>query len=147
MGSEKVRDRDHASQSATQAAPPRHPPRRSHPARPAVGTLTEQGAVTECEHHGYRRDRADPDACNQASEEAWRTRSPAPLHSPEYAPVGTRHHLTGSALARTVDSFAHAWIFHALLTRQLVAISAQLIDLNSIRASSSSADLVGMPAR
>ena len=135
---------------------PPNPQRRPlHATRPAdrtlqgrqLGTLTEQGAVTECEHHGYRRDRADPDACNQASEEAWRTRSPAPLHSPEYAPVGTRHHLTGSALARTVDSFAHAWIFHALLTRQLVAISAQLIDLNSIRASSSSADLVGMPAR
>ena len=72
VGSKKVRDRDHASQSATQAAPPRHPPRRSHPARPALSTLTEQGAVTECEHHGYRRDRADPDACNRASEEAWR---------------------------------------------------------------------------
>jgi TRAP-type uncharacterized transport system substrate-binding protein len=70
-GSKKVRDRDNASQSATQAAPPRHPPRRSHPARPALGTLTEQGAATECEHHGYRRDRVDPDACNRASEEAW----------------------------------------------------------------------------
>ena len=75
MDSKKVRDRDHASQSATQA-PPRHPPRRSHPARPAVGTLTEQSAVTECEHHGYRRDRADPDACNRASEEAWRNPFP-----------------------------------------------------------------------
>jgi hypothetical protein len=47
-----------------------------HATRPAdrtlqgrqLGTLTEQGAVTECEHHGYRRDRADPDACNRASE-------------------------------------------------------------------------------
>src|SRR5216684_2716687 len=67
VGCKKVRDRDHASQSATQAAPPRHPPRRSHPARPALSTLTEQGAVTECEHHGYRRDRAEPDACNRAS--------------------------------------------------------------------------------
>jgi hypothetical protein len=28
--------------------------------------------VTECEHHGYRRDCADPDACNRASEEAGR---------------------------------------------------------------------------
>jgi hypothetical protein len=28
VGSKKVRDRDHASKSATQAAPPRHPPRR-----------------------------------------------------------------------------------------------------------------------
>jgi TRAP transporter TAXI family solute receptor len=72
VDSEKVRDRDHASQSATQAAPPRHPPRRSHPARRALSTLTEQGAVTECEHHGYRRDRADPDGCNRAGEEAWR---------------------------------------------------------------------------
>jgi hypothetical protein len=76
-----------------------------HATRPAdrtlqgrqLDTLTEQGTVTECEHHGYRPDRADPDACNRASEEAWRTRSPAPLRPPEYAPVGTRHHLTGSA--------------------------------------------------
>jgi len=73
--SKKVRDRDHAK-SATQAAPPRHPPRRSHPARPALSTLTEQGAVTECEHHGDRRDRADPNACNRASEEAWRNPFP-----------------------------------------------------------------------
>jgi TRAP transporter TAXI family solute receptor len=81
MDSKKVRDRDHASQSATQA-PPRHPPRRSHPARPAVGTLTEQGAVTQCEHHGYRRDRADPDACNRASEEAWRNPFPGATPPP-----------------------------------------------------------------
>jgi len=80
VGSKKVRDRDHASQSATQAAPPRHPPRASHPARPARGTLTEQGAVTECEHRGYRRDRADPSACNQASEEPWR--NPFPVATP-----------------------------------------------------------------
>jgi hypothetical protein len=85
VGSKKVRDRDHASQSATQAAPPRHSPRRSHPARPALGTLTEQGAVTECEHHGYRRDRADPDACNRASEEAWR--NPFPGATPPPAPL------------------------------------------------------------
>jgi TRAP transporter TAXI family solute receptor len=81
-GSKKVRDRDNASQSATQAAPPRHPPRRSHPARPALGTLTEQGAATECEHHGYRRDRADPDACNRASEEAWRNPFPGATPPP-----------------------------------------------------------------
>jgi TRAP transporter TAXI family solute receptor len=67
---EKARNRDHVS--ATQAAAPRHPPRRSHPARRAAGTLTEQGAVAECEHHGHRRDRADPAACNRASEGAWR---------------------------------------------------------------------------
>ena len=73
VGSKKVRDRDHASQSATQAAPPRQPPRRSPPARRALTTLTGQGAVTECEHHGYRRDRADPDACNRAGQEAWRS--------------------------------------------------------------------------
>jgi TRAP transporter TAXI family solute receptor len=70
MGSEvdsnKVRDRD---QSATQAAPPRHPPRRSHLARRALGRLIEQGAVTGCEHQGHHRDRADPDGCNRASEE------------------------------------------------------------------------------
>ena len=27
--------------------------------------------MTECEHQGYRRDRADPDGCNRASENAW----------------------------------------------------------------------------
>jgi hypothetical protein len=63
----KVRDQDHASQSAMHAAPPRRPPRRSHPARRALGSLTEQGAVTECQHQG----RADPDVCNRASEGAW----------------------------------------------------------------------------
>src|SRR6266581_1188657 len=75
-GSKKDRDRDQASQSATEAAPPRHPPRRSHPARRALSTLTEQGAVTQCEQHGYRRDRAEPDACNRASEEVWRNPFP-----------------------------------------------------------------------
>jgi hypothetical protein len=68
VGSKKVRDRDHASQSATRAASLRHSPRRSQPARRTLGTLAEQGAVTECERHGYR---GDPDACNRASEEAW----------------------------------------------------------------------------
>jgi hypothetical protein len=38
----------------------------------ALGVLIEQGAVTECEHHGHRRDRADPDAWHRAREEAWR---------------------------------------------------------------------------
>ena len=28
--------------------------------------------MTECEHQGHRRDRAHPDVCNRASEEAWR---------------------------------------------------------------------------
>jgi hypothetical protein len=68
VDSKKVRDRDHASRSATQAASRRHPPRQSHPAKRASGALTEQRAVTECE--GYR-DRADPDACKRASEETW----------------------------------------------------------------------------
>jgi TRAP transporter TAXI family solute receptor len=66
VGSKKVRDRD-VSQSATQAATPRHPPRRSHASRRALGTLTGQGAVTECD----RRDRTDPDACNRANQGAW----------------------------------------------------------------------------
>jgi hypothetical protein len=38
----------------------------------ALGVLIEQQAVSECEHHGHRRDRADPDAWNRAREEAWR---------------------------------------------------------------------------
>jgi hypothetical protein len=28
----------------------------------ALGTLIEQGAVVECEHHGHHRDRGDPHA-------------------------------------------------------------------------------------
>jgi hypothetical protein len=47
----------------------------------ALGTLVEQGAVTECEHHGHYRDRADPDAWNGAREEAWR--NPFPGATPE----------------------------------------------------------------
>ena len=76
---EKVRDRDHASQAARQATPLRHPPHRSQPARRARGTWTEQSAVTDCEHHGYRRDRADLEACNRASEEAWRNPFPGAI--------------------------------------------------------------------
>ncbi len=79
VDSDKVRDRD---QSATQAAPPRDPPRRSHLARRALGRLIEQGAVTGCEHQGHHRDRADPDGCNRASEEAWGNPFPAPLRPP-----------------------------------------------------------------
>jgi hypothetical protein len=82
VGLEKVRDRDNVSQSATQAAAAHHPPRRSHSARRALSTLIGQGAVTECEHHGYRRDRADPDACNRASEEAWRNPFPGATPPP-----------------------------------------------------------------
>ena len=43
--------------------------------------LIEQQAVTECEHHGHRRDRSDPDAWNRAREEAWR--NPFPGVTPE----------------------------------------------------------------
>jgi hypothetical protein len=38
----------------------------------ALGVLIEQQAVTECDYHGHRRDRSDPDAWNRAREEAWR---------------------------------------------------------------------------
>ena len=47
----------------------------------ALGVLIEQQAVSECEHHGHRRDRADPDAWNRAREEAWR--NPFPGATPE----------------------------------------------------------------
>jgi hypothetical protein len=47
----------------------------------ALGVLIEQQAVTECEQHGHRRDRADPDAWNRAREEAWR--NPFPGATPE----------------------------------------------------------------
>jgi hypothetical protein len=47
----------------------------------ALGVLIEQQAVTECEHHGHRRDRSDPDAWNRAREEAWR--NPFPGATPE----------------------------------------------------------------
>ena len=36
----------------------------------ALGTLIENGAVQECDHHGHRRDRSDPDAWNRAREAA-----------------------------------------------------------------------------
>ena len=51
-------------------------PRTRHPYRTvqgwALGTLIDQGAVTECDHHGHRKDRSDPDAWERAREEAWR---------------------------------------------------------------------------
>ena len=77
-GSKKVRDRNHASESTTRTASPRHPPRRSQVARRTPGTSTEQGAGTEC----YRLDHAGPDACNRASEEAWWNPSPAAIPPP-----------------------------------------------------------------
>ena len=36
----------------------------------ALGILIEHGAVAECEHHGHRRVRSDPDALDAAREEA-----------------------------------------------------------------------------
>jgi hypothetical protein len=47
----------------------------------ALGTLIENRAVTECDDHGHRRDKADPDALNHAREEAWR--NPFPGQTPE----------------------------------------------------------------
>ena len=68
----KVRDRGHASQSATQAVPSRHHPRRrSHLARRVPGS------VTECQRHGGYRDGSN--ACNDASDGAW--------HDPFSGPV------------------------------------------------------------
>jgi TRAP-type uncharacterized transport system substrate-binding protein len=61
--SRKVGDRDHASQSATQAAAPRHQPRRLH------ATRRVPGSVTECERRGGYRD--DSNSCHEASEGAW----------------------------------------------------------------------------
>jgi hypothetical protein len=47
----------------------------------ALGVLVEQQAVTECDHHGHRHDRSDPDSWNRAREEAWGNPSPAPRPS------------------------------------------------------------------
>jgi hypothetical protein len=47
----------------------------------ALGVLIEQRAVTECEHHGHRLDRSDPEARNRAREEAWW--NPFPDATPE----------------------------------------------------------------
>ena len=47
----------------------------------ALGTLIEQHAVSECSDHGHRKNRADPEAWNQAREEAFR--NPFPSASPE----------------------------------------------------------------
>ncbi|RTL50373.1 MAG: hypothetical protein EKK40_12925 [Bradyrhizobiaceae bacterium] len=32
----------------------------------AIGTLLEAGAITECEHHGYMKDRSDPHSWERA---------------------------------------------------------------------------------
>jgi hypothetical protein len=55
----------------------------------AIGTLIEHGALVECEHHGHRRDRADPNAWTRAREEAWRNRSRAPRPKPAWPPSTT----------------------------------------------------------
>jgi hypothetical protein len=47
----------------------------------ALGTLIENHAVAECNEHGHRRDKADPEAWNHAREEAWR--NPFPGRTPE----------------------------------------------------------------
>ena len=47
----------------------------------ALGVLVEQHAIAECDHHGHRRSRSDPDAWNRAREEAWR--NPFPGANPE----------------------------------------------------------------
>jgi hypothetical protein len=47
----------------------------------ALGTLIEQHAVRQCEHHGHAKDRGDPQAWNRAREVAWH--SPFPGTSPE----------------------------------------------------------------
>jgi len=47
----------------------------------ALGTLIEQHAVRQCEHHGHARDRGDPEAWNRAREVAWH--SPFPGTSSE----------------------------------------------------------------
>ena len=40
----------------------------------AIGVLLEAGAIRQCDHHGYMRDRADPHAWQHARERARRER-------------------------------------------------------------------------
>jgi hypothetical protein len=47
----------------------------------ALGTLIDHGVVSECDHHGHRKDRSDPNAWTRAREEAWR--DPFPGATPE----------------------------------------------------------------
>jgi TRAP transporter TAXI family solute receptor len=68
--SEKSRDRDHTFQSAIQAVPEHRPHRHAPRPRTALDTSSEQGAAIECERNS-RRDRADPDTCHRAREDAW----------------------------------------------------------------------------
>ena len=48
----------------------------------ALGILIDQGAVVECDYHGHRIDRADPDAWNRAGRRLGGTRSPVPTRKP-----------------------------------------------------------------
>ena len=80
IGGQLIRGR-HVPSRATQADPHRQPPAYRTLQGWALGVLIEQQAVTECEHHGHRRDRSDPDAWNRAREEAWR--NPFPGATPE----------------------------------------------------------------
>lgn len=47
----------------------------------ALGTLIDQGAVTECDHHGHRKDRSDPDAWREPGPKPWA--HPFPGATPE----------------------------------------------------------------
>jgi hypothetical protein len=49
----------------------------------ALGLLTDHHAITECEFHGHRKDRSDPDALIRAREHAWS--DPFPGTTPEQA--------------------------------------------------------------
>ena len=59
----------------------------------ALGTLIDHGVVTECEHHGHRRDRADPEAWNRARETA--LSDPFPGSTPEESVKAMREVLRG----------------------------------------------------
>ena len=76
-----IRDRRHEDFLKAQDKPTSWSACLSNPGGLGFGDLIEQQAVTECEHHGHRRDRSDPDAWNRAREEAWR--NPFPGATPE----------------------------------------------------------------
>ena len=72
----------------------------------ALGTLIEQGVVTECEQHRHYLDRADPDAWNRAREEA--ERNPFPSATPDAALPHWKTSCAGSATpARNADNRLH----------------------------------------
>ena len=51
----------------------------------AISVLQEAGAIRECEEHGWMQDRADPHACDHATDIA--RQDPPPGLSPEAALV------------------------------------------------------------